>query len=133
MYKFSLSWSIKVDGQRDRGALKVAQWPEVKAVLQRLQPHAGSVSVYVVEGPEVGPQKMLLFADNSKYVVVLSELVGDDYRMRSFQDPRASKGEEVNILGQGWNAGQISTDYDDVIEAFRQLITGGSVSRELLG
>lgn len=132
MYKFSLSWSIKIDGQRNRGAVKVAAWPEVEKALRELGPHAGSLSVYVVEGPDVGPQKMLLFADQQRYVVVLSEFDGQDYRMRSFVNPHAAKGEEVTILGQGWSARQISTDFADVVEAFRQLFATGSVARELL-
>src|SRR6266404_4996051 len=101
MLRFSLSWSIKVDGDRQRGRQENPQWSEMEAVLERIIGQSGWV-ILDADRQDDDHDSLELRADRSHYLLTLGEVRDDDYNVRSFTNATTERG-PIDILGDSWD------------------------------
>lgn len=74
---------------------------------------------------------MQLESDNKRYLMTLLEITEDDTVVRAYDNPTAPA-EMVDILGDSWDARQLTDDFKLVVRLFKEFFETGNVSREWL-
>nr|WP_139273377.1 hypothetical protein [Pseudomonas frederiksbergensis] len=70
-------------------------------------------------------------ADDGMYAMTLGEDNGEDYIVRSYLRG-SNSGAVVDILGDAVDASGVCTDFEVVVDIFRQFFEEGRVSRSLM-
>ncbi len=131
MPKLSLSWSIGVGADCRGGNKKYPEWSEIEVHLNEIEATSGSVTITVVDGPEIGPQTLQVFSDRGSYLLMLGEDNGDDWDVRTLTNLHAPLG-PIEILGYYWDPKMVCSDFNIVRRAFKEFFDKGDVSRDLL-
>jgi hypothetical protein len=129
--KMLISWTRLIDGVSSGGSQDVEDWADLRLLLNTLQENAGSLRLVLVDGPDPGQVSMHFEAENQKYLVTLLEDTGEDMNVREYDNPTASA-EMVDILGDSWDARQLTDDFDLVVMLFKEFFETGDVSRQWL-
>ncbi|WP_438279476.1 DUF6911 family protein [Pseudomonas alabamensis] len=131
MGKYSLSWVIGVGDQAHGGHNNFPDWRDIEHYLDKIKKNGGSLTLSIVDGPDIGPQLLQVLSDNGRYILSLGVNDGLDYVMRSYYNP-ALKGTEYEILGNLWRGELVCLDLAIVKEAFSAFFLTGDVSLKLL-
>src|SRR5688500_4099604 len=117
MKNCTLSWVFGAGDQASGGNKTLPAWQDIEFYLDEVKRRNGSLTLNVVDGPDVGPQLLQVFSDNGKYVLSLGEDDGEDYIVRSYLNPEL-KGSEYEILGNTWGGELVCLDFSVVNDAF---------------
>ena len=131
MKNCTLSWVFGAGDQASGGNKTLPAWQDIEFYLDEVKRRNGSLTLNVVDGPDVGPQLLQVFSDNGKYVLSLGEDDGEDYIVRSYLNPEL-KGSEYEVLGNTWGGELVCLDFSVVNDAFEEFFLTGNVSRSLL-
>jgi hypothetical protein len=131
MKNYTLSWVVGVGDQAKGGNKKLPAWQDVEFHLDEIEKEGGSLTLNVVDGPDVGPQLLQVFSDNGRYVLSLGEDDGENYIVRSYFNS-GLKGSEYEILGNNWSGELVCLNFSVVKDAFEEFFLTGNVSRSLL-
>ncbi|MFS2158146.1 hypothetical protein ACCD10_12400 [Pseudomonas sp. Pseusp122] len=129
--KMLVSWTILIDGITSGGSQYAESWDDVCPYLTKLREQAGTVCLDLVDAPDPGPISMQLVAENRIYLVTLLEATDDDTYVRSYTNP-AALSEMVEVLGDRWDARQLTHDFELVMQIFKEFCDSGEVSRQWL-
>ena len=103
---FSFSWVIGCGGSAQGGNTKDVQIENVLETVELIFSRAGSVTLDVIDGEEIGPQCLQVQTESGKSVILLGENTSDDYVVRSFNGKLVNDG-MVSILGNEWDSKSI--------------------------
>lgn len=129
--KTNLSWSARINGVSSGGSQYLENWADLTSCLNTLQQNAGTLRLVLTDGPDPGPVSMHLETENKKFLVTLLEDTGEDIDVREYDNPTASA-EMVDILGDSWDARQLTDDFNLVLMLFKEFFETGDVSRHWL-
>ena len=132
MPNYLLSWTAGVGTQCRGGNQRNCHWNDIKHALDDIKLNSGSVTVDIADGPEIGPQSLQVQSAGKYSVLSLGEDDGEDYFVRSFTNSKNLNQDQVDILGNLWDARIICTDFEIVICAFQEFFATGNVSQKLL-
>jgi hypothetical protein len=131
MSSLSMSWTFGY-GQSCRGGNKKGvSWVDIERALLEVGKHSGTVTIDVVDGPVIGPQSLQVQKEGEVSILSLGEYDGEDYNVRSFTNDATEK-QQIEILGNLWDARMICSEFDLVIKIFKEFFETGNVSRKLL-
>ena len=131
MSKLSLSWSSGV-GAGGLGGNKInPEWSDIEEALARLTTYSGTVTLDIVQIPDIGPQSLQVRGEQGKYVIMLGELDENDHNVRTFTNMDAGPG-KIEILGDRWDSRIVCLDINVVTRAFREFFDTRNVSLEIL-
>lgn len=126
-----LSWAIGTGQECRGGKRRDPQWTDVENHLKEVEPGIGSVSLDVIDGPDVAPLNLQVIAENGKFLLMLGEDDGQEYKVRTFNNSLAEPGIVV-IHGDSWDSRSVFEDFAVVYQAFREFYDSGDVSHEIL-
>jgi hypothetical protein len=106
-------------------------WIKIVEVLEKTLESAGTASLSIVNGPEIGPQILQVSAENGYFILSLGEDDGEDYNVRT-ASTCFNISKEICILGNSWDSRMVCTNPDFVIGIFKGFFSRGNVSYELL-
>jgi len=129
--KVLLSWKTMISGVWSGGSEYVSDWDSLIMYLTPLKETAGTFGLNFIDGPELGPICMQLESDKKRYLMTLLEVTEDDTSVRAYDNPTASA-EMVDILGDSWDARQLTDDFNLVIMLFKEFFEKGDVSHQWL-
>lgn len=115
----------------ERGKTEEPTVDETMGCLDRILGGAGLVELVVVKPSETGPRGLQVRTDEGRSIITLAEV--DEKKEKNIRTYRAGQGgEEIEILGDRWKSQMVCRDHDLVKRAFRELISSGNVSGDLL-
>lgn len=123
---FSLSWTLNGVG----GNCDDPMWDDIETKLTPLRNGYGTLTLDI-HGNDIGPQMLQIRAETGNYLVILGEIVDDDYEVRSYFDEKSTR-EKISILGDYWPKNQITTDFLFVIDVINEFFNTGNVQKNLL-
>lgn len=129
--KISLSWSARVNGVSSGGSKDLENWAELTSCLNTLQRNAGTLRLVLNDGPVPGPVSMHFETEHKKFLVTLLDDTGEDIDVREYDNPNA-RADMVDILGDSWDARQLTDDFNLVLMLFQEFFETGNVSRHWL-
>lgn len=127
--KMLISWTTLTDGQSSGGNAKAENWEGVSPYLAKLQESSGTFCVDLLDAPDPGPVSMQLVADRGNYLVTVLQATEDDTYVRAYTNPDASEA-MVELLGDRWDARQLTQDFDLVLKFFRTFCSTGNVPQQ---
>jgi hypothetical protein len=130
MNRYKMTWAI--DSKFNEGGNLMD--PGLDQVMEKLASIAfcpGSVTLRRFDGPVIGPQCLQVLGENRQYLITLGEEDEDDYNVRAFTNKAAVNG-KVLILGDFWDKRMICTDFQLVVDVFKEFFRTGDVSRDIL-
>ena len=131
MITFSLSWVVGF-GQSSRGGSKDdVSLDDVMNILNKVLKDSGSVTIDVINGPEIGPESLQVGSEAGLSVLSLGENDGEDYVVRTYTADSFYT-QQVSILGEMWDLNLICKDQNIVKDIFKEFFLTGNVSRNLL-
>lgn len=131
MIEFLLSWHVGIANKMQGGRKKGPNWNDIEKVLLEAWNTTGTVTIDIVSGRDIGPQRLQVQTENRMAIITLGVDNGEDYIVRSYSSSKSSL-ENVEILGNLWAETSICSNYDDVIRSFKEFFENGDVSGELL-
>ena len=129
--KKHVSWTGKVNGVSAGGSHQVQDWEDVWQYLVNLRENAGTVRIHLVDAPDSGPISIQLRSENKIYLVTLLEANEEGTDVREYNNPTAHA-EMIDILGDCWDARQLTNDFDLVVILLKQFFETGDVSHQWL-
>lgn len=123
----SLKWTLNSQG----GKKKSPSWEEVKECLSKLKGNAGTLTLDILDGGNIGPDMLQVRAQNDNYILTLGEETDDDYKVRFYWDSSLPN-EKTLLLGDYWPERQIIKDFDLVVRIFKEFFDTGNVSVDIL-
>ncbi len=131
MSSFSLSWAIGVGDGRRGGSEKNITWSNIERKLLEAKEFGGTVTIDLMNAPEIGPQSLQMQTQNDCFLLSLGEDEGEDYIVRTFTNMKAEEG-YIEILGNLWDSKLLCYYFEIVIDVFKEFFDTGNVSRRLL-
>lgn len=129
--KFLISWTSMNGGSMSGGSDYVTDWNSVLRLLESLRTNPGTMCLENVDSPAISPISVDLIAEGGIYLVTLLEKNADGNHVRSYFNP-AVKREMVDLLGDFWDARQLTDDFDFVCMVFGEFFKTGDVSHQWL-
>jgi hypothetical protein len=129
--KIVISWTYLNDGLAVGGNREVDNWDDIRPYLVKLEKQAGALDVDLVDPADPGPIGMQLASENGIYLVTLLQSTKDDTYVRSYNNTSA-QAEMVEVLGNRWDARQLTNDFSMVAKFFEQFCKKGDVSSDWL-
>lgn len=123
---FSLSWTLNEGG----GSCDNPLWDDVEIKLLALRNRYGTITLDIHDN-DTGPQMLQIRAEAGNYLVMLGEIVNDDYEVRAYYNKKSTD-EMVYILGDYWPNNQIITDFSFVTQVISEFFHTGNVQKKLL-
>ncbi|WP_313656157.1 DUF6911 family protein [Pantoea sp.] len=123
----SLKWTFNNQG----GKKKSPAWEQVEEYLIKLEGEAGTLTLVVLDGADVGPDMLQVRAENGNYMLTLGEETDDDYRVRFYWD-QSRPNDKLLILGDYWSGQQLTKDFELVVRVFKEFFDTGNVSGDIL-
>ena len=123
---FSMSWTLNSRGGSDNHPL----WNDIQIKLGALRNGYGTLTLDIYDS-DTGPQMLQVRVEAGKYLLMLGEIVSDDYEVRGYYDEKATN-EKIDILGDYWPESQITTDFSLVTQVFREFFYTGNVGELIL-
>ncbi|WGO83818.1 DUF6911 family protein [Arsenophonus apicola] len=123
---FSLSWTLNgIGGNCDNPI-----WADVEEKLTALKDGYGTLTLDIDDN-DIGPQMLQIRAETGHYLIMLGEIINDDYEVRTYYDEKSTK-EEISILGDYWPKNQITTDFSFITQVVHEFFNTGNVQKHLL-
>ena len=142
MASFTLSWGRavgdKTSDETSSGTKAEATLEGTLSNLKKTLNRSGSVSLAVIDGPEIGPQLLQVEIEGGKFLLALGEDDGDDYNVRNYVQTEkelnasSTEPEKIKILGNYWDKHLICTDKEKVCAVFEEFFETGDVSKDIL-
>jgi hypothetical protein len=129
--KILVSWTVRAEGETSGATLNAHGWADVWPILAGLQGQAGTLSLDLLDAPDPGPMSMQLVCESGLYLVTLLEATEDDDHVRCYTNPNAVA-EMIEVLGDRWDARQLTGDFDLVLRMFQSFCETGDVARQWL-
>lgn len=129
--KVILSWTNSSGGPATGGSVEATSWESIRCHLVKLEKQSGTLCLDLVDAPDPGPVSMQLIAEGGNYVITILQATEDDTFVRSYTNPSATA-EMVEVLGDRWDARQLTQDFDLVLNLFKMFSETGDVSAALL-
>lgn len=129
--KLLISWTTVNNGITVGGHKLVEDWTDIRRQLEQLRVDAGTVCLELMDALDTGPVSMDVAAEKGSYLVTLLEATEDDTQVRSYSNP-ARCAEMVEVLGDCWDARQLTSDFDLVLKMFKEFFQTGNVSEQWL-
>lgn len=126
MNNFSMTWTIEGKG----GKKNIPDWDDVQNILNSLQNSYGTITLDISDN-EVGAQMLQLRTESGKYLIMLGEIVDDDYEVRTYHSSENTS-DTVSILGDFWSKKQLTNDFSFVLKVFCEFFSTQNVSKESL-
>lgn len=123
---FSLSWTLNGIG----GSCDNPLWNDVEIKVLALRNAYGTITLDIHDN-ETGPQMLQVRVEAGNYLVMLGEIVNDDYEVRTYYNKKSTT-EMVCILGDYWPKNQIITDFSLVTQVVSDFFYTGNVQKKLL-
>ncbi|ENZ0192013.1 DUF6911 family protein [Citrobacter koseri] len=123
---FSLSWTLNGVGGNCDNPL----WSDVEIKVWALRNEYGTITLDIHDN-DTGPQMLQIRAEAGNYLVMLGEIVNDDYEVRTYYNKKSTT-EMVCILGDYWPNNQIITDFSFVTLVVSEFFHTGNVQKKLL-
>ncbi len=127
----SLSWVVGFGRSCEGGMLRDPSWSDVLTHLKKSCHGAGSVTMDVDELAGFELLTLQVVADAGKYVLTLGEDDGNDYDVRMFPGD-GSSGKKICIQGELVESSMVFSDFERIVEIFKQLFDSGQVTRNLM-
>jgi len=128
---FSFSWVIGSGDNAQGGNTDDVQSNKVIEILEKTFVKSGSITLELINGPEVGPESFQVESEGGRSVMSLGEDDGEDFVVRSYTNDAATDG-KVEILGNEWDSRLVCNDQNLVKEIVLEFLTTGNVSRQYL-
>ena len=142
MSSYTLSWNRAVGdgstGETSGGTKADATLEGMLSNLKKTLNKSGSVSLAVIDGPELGPQLLQVETQGGKSLLTLGVDDGDDYMVRNYvqsdkeRNALAEEPEKIKLFGNYWSKHLICTDKEVVTAAFTEFYETGDVSKAVL-
>jgi hypothetical protein len=129
--KLLVSWTKGLGSECQGGKSSDLEWGEVNALLSEIANAGGTLTVDVIDGPEIGPQSLQVQTENGYSVISLGEDTGEDYVVRTYVNG-AINAPALDILGERWDSELVCQDYSTVRHIFEEFFVTGDVSKRLL-
>lgn len=129
--KVILSWTNSCGGPATGGSVETACWESTRCHLVKLEKQSGTLCLDVVDAPNPGPVSMQVIAESGKYVITILQAIERDTFVRTYTNPSATA-EMVEVLGDRWDARQLTRDFDLVLNLFKMFSETGDVPAALL-
>jgi hypothetical protein len=131
MFSIYLSWTVGSGSDCCGGNKKTDSWNDIYLTLEKVLSHSGTVTLDIINAPEIGPQSLQVQSDGGFSVLFLGENSSEDYEVRTFNgSPREA--EQTFILGNIWNSNLICADSEVIVKIFHDFFELGDVSHDLL-
>lgn len=127
----TLSWVVGFGRSCEGGMSRDPSWIDVLTHLKKCCHGAGSVTMDVDELAGFELLTLQVIADAGKYVLTLGEDDGNDYDVRMFSG-NESGGEKICIQGEFVESSLVCSEFEKVVEVFKQLFDSGQVTRDLM-
>ena len=123
---FSLSWTLNGTGGNSENPI----WDDIEKKLTLLKSGYGTLTLDIHDN-DIGSQMLQVRAELGNYLVMLGEIINDDYEVRTYYDEKSTK-EAICILGDYWPRNQIITDFSFIIQVVYEFFNTGNVQNHLL-
>ena len=123
---FSLSWTLNGNGGNRENPI----WDDIEKKLTLLKSECGTLTLDIHDN-DIGSQMLQVRAELGNYLVMLGEIINDDYEVRTYYDEKSTK-EAICILGDYWPKNQITTDFSSIIQVVYEFFNTGNVQNHLL-
>lgn len=105
---------------------------ELVKYLEYFKNHSGTLVLSNNQDENLTPYNMTLYSDDKRYLVLFATQMEDgDIDVRTFNDHSGSQ-EFISILGEPYAKASIITDFEWVIQVFKEFLVYGDVNRDLL-
>ncbi|ALB41515.1 hypothetical protein AA650_14510 [Anabaena sp. WA102] len=131
MSSISLSWTIGFGKSCRGGNRQNVILDDILEILTEITEKSGTVTLYLINGSELGPQSLQVQTEKGYFVLSLGENDEEDYIVRTYTN-LSSDLQQVIILGNLWDSKLVCTEFDVVIKIFQEFFEVGDVSRDLL-
>jgi hypothetical protein len=131
MNKYIFTWTQGVSDHAQGGHLKNFVWNDIFNKLNEINGNPGTLSLELIEGPEIGPQLLQIQTERGRYIVSLTEDDEEDSMVRSFINP-AGGDQKIDILGNYWPETTVCDDFSMVIKLFKEFYETGHMTSEFL-
>lgn len=132
MKAFLLSWTVGSSSDCCGGNQNVSSWTDVLLKLKEVLEHSGTVTLDIIDAPEIGPVSLQVRSENGYSFLSLGENLYGDYNVRIFNDG-SNDVKPIVILGDKWNSNSICADPEYVVNIFQEFFSTGNVPTNLLG
>jgi hypothetical protein len=129
--KMILSWAYQHNGLSVGGSRELGSWSDIRPYLIKLETQAGTLGVSLVDPSDSGPVIMQLASENGIYLVTLLQATEDDTYVRSYNNTSAPA-KMVEVLGDFWDARQLTNNFSLVVTLFEAFCEKGDVSSDWL-
>jgi hypothetical protein len=129
--KIIISWAYLNDGLSVGGNSALENWDDIRPYLIKLENQAGALDVDLVDPVDPGPIGMQLASENGVYLVTLLQATDDDTYVRSYHNTSAPA-KMVEVLGNFWDARQLTNDFSLVITWFKEFCEKGDIPLDWL-
>jgi len=102
----------------------------LKIECQPLKNGYGSLTLDIHDD-DTGAQMLQIRAENGHYLVMLGEIVNDDYEVRTYYNGKDTE-EKISILGDYWPKNQTATNFSIITQVISDFFHTGNVRKELL-
>ncbi|MGG4606760.1 DUF6911 family protein [Providencia sp. Me31A] len=123
---FSLSWTLNGTGGNSENPI----WDDIEKKLTLLKSGYGILTLDIHDN-DIGSQMLQVRAELGNYLVMLGEIINDDYEVRTYYDEKMTK-ETICILGDYWSKNQITTDFSFIVQVVYEFFNTGNVQNHLL-
>jgi len=127
----SVSWVIGSGANAQGGSTDVVNLDDVIVTLEKVLEKSGSITLDVVNGPEVGPESLQVESEAGLSVVSLGVDNGEDYVVRTYTNDSGDS-EKITILGNEWDPKLVCGDESIVKQIVEEFFTTGDVSKNFL-
>ncbi len=123
-------------GETSEGTKADATFEGMLSNLKKTLNKSGSVSLALIDGPEVGPQLLQLETQGGKSLLTLGVDDGNDFVVRHYvqteQEANALAAEppSIKIFGHYWDKQLLCTDKEIVTAVFTEFFETGDVSKD---
>lgn len=104
---------------------------DIVSYLKVLERKGGCVRLTILNAKDIGPERLSVEADDGFYLITLLEYDDNDSNVRSYSiHPKSER--EILIRGYYWPENQLTTNFDLVVDIFKEFFETGNVSIERL-
>ena len=133
MSYISLSWVVGQGEDSNGGSKDRPSVDKIMEYLERILKNSGSITLDIIDGPEIGPQSLQVEAEGGNAVISLGEDDGDEYIVRTYTNKLATDtDEDVTVLGNLWDSKLICEDADELRGIVKEFVATGTVSQDKL-
>jgi hypothetical protein len=108
------------------------QWSDVESALLALKDSDRPGCVQIdIDTDEPGPRMLQVFHEHGRFIAMLGEMY-EDWNVRTFENANFAPDQLTTIFGNYWSKRSVTRDFKLVVQAFKEFVETGDVSRELM-